>query len=139
MLTKLVLPLPPLSHPRRYAKLGFASSALYVYFFVIALNTIVWWMLTFPRTIRNVRGILVINAFISAFYGLFPVVYLFAVNLPAWNLAKHQPYTDGTDIIQKLPDMARFYLFLDSVKTAGLGGTGSEVAWKVRRHIFNRE
>ena len=79
-----------------------------------------------------------INAFISAFYGLFPMVYLFAASLPAWNLAEYQPYT-GVDIIQKLPDMGRFYIFLDSVKSAGLGGTASDVAWKVRRHIFNRE
>ena len=95
-------------------------------------------MLTFPRTIRNVRGILVINAFISAFYGLFPMVYFLAVDYPSWNLGIYQPYT-GVDIIQKLPEMARVFMFLDNVKEAGLGGSASEVAWKVRRHIFNRE
>ena len=138
LLTKPVRPLPSLSHPRRYASHGFAVAALYLYFFVIALNTIVWWMLTFPRTIRNVRIILVVNAFISAFYGLFPVVYFLAVDYPSWNLGIYQPYT-GVDIIQKLPEMARVFMFLDNVMEAGLGGSASEVAWKVRRHIFNRE
>ena len=138
MLTKPVRPLPSLSHPCRYAEHGLETFALYLYFFVIALNTIVWWMLTFPRTIRNVRFILVVNAFISAFYGLFPVVYFLAVDYPSWNLGIYQPYT-GVDIIQKLPEMARVFMFLDNVKEAGLGGSASEVAWKVRRHIFNRE
>ena len=43
---------------------------------MIALNAAVWWMLTLPRTILTVRRILMLNAFISAFYGLFPLAYL---------------------------------------------------------------
>ena len=131
MLTKPVRTHPCHSRPPRYAKHGFTVSALYLYFVVIALNTVVWWALTFPRTIRNVRGILVINAFISAFYGLFPLMYLIAVDYPVWQLAT-LPYT-GVDIIQKLPERSWALMFLDSVKEAGLGGSASEVAWKVRR------
>jgi hypothetical protein len=104
-----------------------------LYFFVIALNTIVWWMLTFPRTIRNVRFILVVNAFISAFYGLFPMVYLFAANMPQYVQSKYVPYT-GVDILQKLPESMTPFLFIDQCKEAALGGSASEVAWKVRRH-----
>ena len=103
-----------------------------MYFFVIALNTIVWWMLTFPRTIRNVRIILVVNAFISAFYGLFPMVYLFAANLPQF-MQSEAPYT-GVDILQKLPDTMRPFLFIDQCKEALLGGSASDVVWKVRQH-----
>ena len=132
MLTKPVRPLPSLSHPRRYASHGFAVSALYLYFFVIALNTVVWWMLTFPRTIRNVRIILVVNAFISAFYGLFPMVYLFAANLPQF-MQSEAPYT-GVDILQKLPDSMRPFIFIDESKAALLGGTPGDVVWKVRQH-----
>ena len=55
-----------------YADKGYTSTSLYLYFAMIALNAAVWWMLTLPRTIRVVRGILMLNAFISAFYGLFP-------------------------------------------------------------------
>ena len=64
-----------------YAGKGYTSSSLYLYFAMIALNAAVWWMLTLPRTIRVVRGILMLNAFISAFYGLFPIVH-FMVNAP---------------------------------------------------------
>ena len=58
-----------------YAATGYTSSSLFLYFAMIALNAAVWWMLTLPRTIRVVRGILVLNALISAFYGLFPMIY----------------------------------------------------------------
>ena len=114
-----------------YAGKGYSSSSLYLYFAMIALNAAVWWMLTLPRTIRVVRGILMLNAFISAFYGLFPIVY-FMVNgvggilLPRGNVAA-----------EGLSEFSRQSMVISAAREAFFGGSNFvEVARKVLFRLF---
>ena len=92
--------------------------------FVIASNAAVWWMLTLPRTIRVARYILVLNALISAFYGLFPVVYFLCDGVMGIWLQKYSwtQYLDKFSIMGLGIDMTREVLF---------GGTTGQTLFKI--------
>ena len=108
-----------------YAGKGYSSSSLYLYFAMIALNAAVWWMLTLPRTIRVVRGILMLNVFISAFYGLFPIVY-FMVSGVVGILFK------GNIAVEGLSEFSRQSMVISAAREAFFGGSNFvEVARKV--------
>ena len=113
-----------------YAATGYTSSSLFLYFSMIALNAAVWWMLTLPRTIRVVRGILVLNALISAFYGLFPTIYFF-IDGVGGILKK------GNDDVKGVSIVTRNNMVLGAAREALFGGGSfGEVARKVIFRLF---
>jgi Leucine-rich repeat (LRR) protein len=107
-----------------YAEQGYSSSSLFLYFAVIALNAVVWWMLTFPRTIRVVRGILVMNALISAFYGLFPLVYLSIDGVGGIMLG-------GNVAVEDLKSSFRSMMMVSATREALFGGSFIAVVRKI--------
>ena len=92
--------------------------------FVIASNAAVWWMLTLPRTIRVARYILVLNALISAFYGLFPVAYF-------WCDAVMGIWEQNYVWAQSLDRLSRMGLGLGMTREAIFGGTTGQVLFKI--------
>ena len=83
------------------------------------MNTIVWWLLTLPRTLRVVRYILVINALISAFYGFFPLLYFGFEGIMGIFLQQH-PWAQSMDQYTRMGlgvIMAREALFGGSTET----------------------
>jgi hypothetical protein len=76
-------------------------------------------MLTLPRTIRTVERILVLNAFISTFYGTFAVAYLLVdVGL-------------GNNDVLKLDQNGKIWLLLAAAKDSAFGGTAKDIIWKL--------
>ena len=113
-----------------YAHLGYSPAALYLYIAVIALNTAVWWMLALPRTIETVRWILMLNAGISAFYGLFPLIYFFIDGLGGIGFGWH-------GWTSEIPLNFRFAMLLNSIREALLGGGNFvQVAEKVLARLL---
>ena len=105
-----------------YADKGYSSNSLFLYFAMIALNAAVWWMLTLPKTIRVIRGILVLNALISAFYGLFPLLYVFLIFVIPHEDLQSDDFNDED----------RQLMALNAAREALFGGSSfGEVAWKV--------
>ena len=103
-----------------YADKGYSSNSLFLYFAMIALNAAVWWMLTLPKTIRVIRGILVLNALISAFYGLFPLFYVILIFVI--------PHED----LKGVTSEDRELMSITAAREALFGGSSfGEVAWKV--------
>jgi hypothetical protein len=109
-----------------YAGKGYSVSALYLYLAVVALNAVVWWMLTLPRTVRTVRGILVLNALISTFYGTFAVAYLMVDGVAGIMMQGDSDF--------KVLDLDRLRLS-DLVRGAAtealFGGTPAKTTWKL--------
>ena len=113
-----------------YAQLGYVPVALYLYIAVIALNTAVWWMLALPRTIETVRWTLMLNALISAFYGLFPLIYFFIDGLGGIGFG-------GYGWTSEIPLNFRFAMLLSTVREALLGGGNFvQVAEKVLARLL---
>ena len=109
-----------------YAGSGYSATALYIYLAIIALNAVVWWMLTLPRTVRTVRGILVLNALISTFYGTFAVAYLMVDGVAGIMMQGDSDF--------KVLDLDRLRLS-DLVRGAAtealFGGTPAKTTWKL--------
>ena len=116
-----------------YANRGYSATALYIYMAVIALNTVVWWMLTLPRTIRTVRGILVMNALINTFYGFFAFAYFLVDDGMMLNLG----------VMRDLDVQTRRNLGIANCRNAIFGGTfemafdmmEENIIWKVLTRI----
>ena len=104
-----------------YANRGYSSISLYLYFAMIALNAVVWWMLTLPRTIQSVRTILMLNALISAFYGFFPLIYLVVDGMLIGRIGE----------IQNDSKMNYAGILISAAMEGLFGGTGEQVAAKV--------
>jgi hypothetical protein len=108
-----------------YANRGYSAASIFLYFAMIAMNAIVWWMLTFPRTIRVVRGSYMLNGLIAAFYGLFPFWYFFIEGLCGILFKANKD-------LQRLEwSLGGYSVLLSSTTEAMFGGTTYEVAFKV--------
>ena len=108
-----------------YANRGYSAASIFLYFAMIALNAIVWWMLTYPQTIRVVRGSYMLNGLIAAFYGLFPFWYFFIEGLCGILFKANKD-------LQRLEwSLGGYSVLLSSTTEAMFGGTTYEVAFKV--------
>jgi hypothetical protein len=87
------------------------------------------WMFTLPRTIRVVRGILVMNALVSAFYGLFPVAYLLIDGVLGIMFG-------GYDWTERVPGSRRQMMLIGTAREGLMGGTTGDVSWKILTRVL---
>ena len=124
-----------------FADQGYTPAALIIYFAAILHVPIVLAMLTLPRTIRVVRGVLMLNALVSAFYGLFPVLYFLADGLGARQKVisrsgGHSAFTEVELTDNELSSLVEG-MIISSAREALFGGnTFGQVAWKIVSRLF---
>ena len=88
------------------------------------------WMFTLPRTVRVVRGILVMNALVSAFYGLFPVAYLMINGVLGIMFGGY----DWTAQIEH--GSRKGTMMIGTAREALMGGTAGDVSWKILTRVL---
>ena len=122
-----------------FADQGYTPAALIIYFAAILHVPIVLAMLTLPRTIRVVRGVLMLNALVSAFYGLFPVLYFLADGLGARQTVKlggNSVFKEVELTSNELSGLVEA-MIMSSAREALFGGnTFGLVAWKIVSRLF---